>query len=106
MTKSSGEAMRAVSAALDPGRFHDRRALAAEAARHLGVAARAHARSPSAGRRCRSSRRWKPSAIDSTAVKTMTTPAMPMIATIDEPRRCGIERRVTPVTAMIWRASS
>jgi hypothetical protein len=45
---------------------------------------------------------WKPSAIDSTAVKTMTTPPMPTIATIDEPRRCGIERRVTPVTAIIW----
>ena len=44
----------------------------------------------------------KPSAIDSTAVKTITTPAMPMTATVDEPSRCGIDRSVTPVTAMIW----
>ena len=43
-----------------------------------------------------------PSAIDSTAVKTMTTPAMPMIATVDEPSRWPIDRRVTPVTAIVW----
>jgi hypothetical protein len=42
-----------------------------------------------------------PSAIDNTAVKTMTTPAMPMIATVDEPSRWPIERRVTPVTAKV-----
>jgi hypothetical protein len=42
----------------------------------------------------------KPSAIDSTAVKTMTTPAMPITATIVDPRRWGIERSVTPVTAI------
>src|SRR5207244_2161990 len=43
----------------------------------------------------------KPSAIDSTPRKTTTTPAMPMIATVDDPSRWRIERRLTPVTAMI-----
>ena len=32
----------------------------------------------------------------------MTTPAMPMMATVDEPSRWRIDRRLTPVTAMIW----
>jgi hypothetical protein len=31
----------------------------------------------------------------------MTTPPMPMIATIDDPSRCGIERSVTAVTCRI-----
>ncbi len=48
----------------------------------------------------------KPSAIDSTAENTMTTPAMPTIATTEEPRRCGIDRRLTLVTAMSATASS
>src|SRR5262249_39752871 len=41
----------------------------------------------------------KPSAIDKTATNTMTTPAIPMTATAEEPSRCGIVRRLTTVTA-------
>ena len=44
---------------------------------------------------------FTPSAIDSTATKTRTTPAMPTIATDDEPSRCRMERMLTLVTAMI-----
>ena len=43
----------------------------------------------------------KPSAIDSTDVKTITTPATPMTATADDPSRCEIDLRVTTVTARI-----
>ena len=42
-----------------------------------------------------------PSAIDSTATNTRTTPAMPMTATLDEPSRARIDRRFTDVTARI-----
>ena len=42
-----------------------------------------------------------PSAIESTATKTSTTPAMPITATADEPSRSRIDRMVTPVTAII-----
>ena len=42
-----------------------------------------------------------PSAIDSTAQNTMTTPPIPMMATTEEPSRCGIDCRVTVVTAMV-----
>ena len=44
----------------------------------------------------------KPSPIDSTPRKTTTTPAMPMMATVDDPSRWRIERRFTLDTAMIW----
>src|SRR5262245_7396054 len=44
---------------------------------------------------------FTPSAIDRTATKTSTTPAMPMTATAEEPSRAGMERMLTPVTAMI-----
>src|SRR5215207_4954185 len=43
----------------------------------------------------------KPSAIDSTEVKTITTPATPITATADEPSRCEIDLSVTTVTARI-----
>src|SRR5262245_43601340 len=43
----------------------------------------------------------RPSAIDSTATKTTTTPAMPTIATAEEPARCGSVRRLRRVTAPI-----
>src|SRR5690606_3722594 len=42
-----------------------------------------------------------PSAIDSTATRTTTTPAMPMMATMDDPSRCGMVRRLSTVTATI-----
>ena len=42
-----------------------------------------------------------PEAIDSTETSTITTPAMPMMATPDEPRRCGMVRRLSAVTAMV-----
>ena len=45
----------------------------------------------------------KPSAIDSTDTNTTTTPAMPTMATADEPSRCGIVRRLSAVTASVWR---
>ena len=44
----------------------------------------------------------KPEAIDSTETSTTTTPAMPTMATPDEPRRCGIVRRLRAVTARVW----
>src|SRR5687767_13693546 len=43
----------------------------------------------------------KPCAIDNTETSTITTPAMPTIATPDEPRRCGMVRRLTIVTASV-----
>ena len=43
----------------------------------------------------------KPCAIDSTDTSTMTTPAMPTMATPEEPRRCGMVRRFSIVTAMV-----
>ena len=43
-----------------------------------------------------------PEAIDSTDTSTMTTPAIPTMATPDEPRRCGIVRKLRAVTASIW----
>ena len=43
----------------------------------------------SADRRTPSSSRSKPSAIDSTATNTSTTPAMPTTATVEEPSRCA-----------------
>ena len=50
---------------------------------------------------------FSPSAIDSTPMNTTTTPQMPIMATIEEPRRSLIDRMLTPVTAMIceraWR---
>src|SRR6478672_8790788 len=45
----------------------------------------------------------KPAAIDSTDTKTTTTPAMPTIATPDEPSRAGIVRRLSAITASVWR---
>ena len=42
-----------------------------------------------------------PAAIDSTDTSTTTTPAMPMMATPDEPRRCGMVRRLRAVTANV-----
>jgi len=45
---------------------------------------------------------WNPSLIDSTETSTTTTPAMPTIATADEPARCGSVRRLRSVTAPIW----
>src|SRR5437763_14379630 len=44
----------------------------------------------------------KPSPIDNTATNTMTTPAIPTIATTDEPSRWGIFRMPSDVTAMVW----
>ena len=43
----------------------------------------------------------KPEAIDSTDTSTTTTPAMPMIATPEEPSRCGMVRRFSSVTATV-----
>ena len=43
----------------------------------------------------------KPWAIDSTETSTITTPAMPTMATPDEPRRCGMVRRFSIVTAIV-----
>src|SRR5687767_14129744 len=43
----------------------------------------------------------KPCAIDNTETSTITTPAIPTIATPDEPRRCGMVRRLTIVTANV-----
>ena len=43
----------------------------------------------------------KPSAIDSTATNTATTPAKPTTATLDEPSRCRRLIRFTPVTASV-----
>src|SRR5678816_2099510 len=42
-----------------------------------------------------------PAAIESTETKTMTTPAMPIMATADEPSREGIVRRLTDMTAIV-----
>ena len=44
----------------------------------------------------------KPEAIESTDTSTTTTPAMPMMATPEEPRRCGMVRRFSSVTATVW----
>src|SRR5258705_6440642 len=44
----------------------------------------------------------KPSPIDSTATKTITTPAMPTIATADELRRCGMVRTLSAETMNVW----
>src|SRR5215510_16377355 len=44
---------------------------------------------------------WKPSAIESTATNTMTTPTIPSTATAEDPRRCLIELKLTAVTARI-----
>src|SRR5262245_12713987 len=43
----------------------------------------------------------KPSAIESTATNTITTPAMPTTATADELRRCGIVRTLSAETASV-----
>ncbi len=43
----------------------------------------------------------KPCAIESTATSTMTTPAIPITATADDPSRCEIVRRFSHVTARI-----
>ena len=102
ITKSSGDACTPSGALLDARRVRDEpRLLAAEAARHLGVAAGAQdddglriAACPASP--CGSLRRSR-----ARAGKTMTTPAMPMTATIEEPRRWPIDRSVTPVTAMV-----
>ena len=42
-----------------------------------------------------------PDAIESTDTNTTTTPAMPTMATPDEPSRCGMVRRLSAVTAMV-----
>ncbi len=42
-----------------------------------------------------------PAAIDSTDTKTMTTPAMPTMATIDEPRRAGMVLKLSAMTASV-----
>ncbi len=42
-----------------------------------------------------------PSAIDSTAIRTMTTPAMPIMPTIDELSLWGIVRMLRSVTATV-----
>src|SRR4030095_14993254 len=44
-----------------------------------------------------------PAAIESTDTKTTTTPAMPMTATPDELRRCGIVRRLSALTVSVCR---
>src|SRR5262245_14063083 len=44
----------------------------------------------------------KPCAIDNTETSTITTPAMPTMATPEEPSRCGMVRRLSNVTAMVW----
>src|SRR3954454_4245531 len=46
--------------------------------------------------------REKPSAIDRTATKTITTPAMPTTATADEPRRSRMVRMLSQATEKIW----
>jgi hypothetical protein len=43
----------------------------------------------------------KPWAIDSTDTSRLTTPAMPMMATPEDPSRCGMVRRFSSVTAMV-----
>ena len=48
----------------------------------------------------------KPAAIDSTDTKTTTTPAMPTIATSDEPSRGGMVRRLSAMTASVCRQSA
>jgi hypothetical protein len=42
-----------------------------------------------------------PAEMESTDTKTMTTPAMPMMATTEDPRREGIVRRLTDMTAIV-----
>jgi hypothetical protein len=42
-----------------------------------------------------------PAAIDSTETNTTTTPAIPTIATPVDPRRRGMVRRLSDVTAMV-----
>src|SRR5262245_44207809 len=42
-----------------------------------------------------------PAEIERTDTKTITTPAIPIIATVDEPRRAGIVRRLTINTAIV-----
>ena len=44
----------------------------------------------------------KPSAMESTATKTATTPMTPKAAAAEAPRRCPIVRRLSPVTAATW----
>ena len=96
MTNSSGEACGPSAPRSMPGAsVMSRGFFAREAAGHLGVAARAQDDHRAADRRCRCIAARKPSAIDSTATNTMTTPAMPMIATTEEPSRCRIDRRLT-----------
>jgi hypothetical protein len=43
----------------------------------------------------------KPCAIESTETSTTTTPAMPTTATLDDPSRRGIVRRLSDVTATV-----
>ena len=42
---------------------------------------------------------WNPSAMDSTATKTITTPVTPITATAEDPARWGSVRSVSAVTA-------
>src|SRR5882672_5166067 len=44
----------------------------------------------------------KPSPIESTATNTITTPAMPITATAEELRRCGIVRTLSAATVRVW----
>src|SRR5215510_6624215 len=43
----------------------------------------------------------KPAEIDSTETNTTTTPAIPIMATAEEPKRLGIVRRLTSITAIV-----
>ena len=45
----------------------------------------------------------KPAEIDSTDTNTMTTPAIPMMATVEEPSRAGIVRKLRNSTATVCR---
>src|SRR6478735_3690306 len=44
----------------------------------------------------------KPCAIDNTDTSTITTPAMPTMATPEEPSRCGMVLKFNIVTANVW----
>ena len=101
MTKSSGEATAPSSSRWMPGVSMIRRAVSPLRPLVISVSLPARITMTVCGSPTSLIAFRKPSAIDSTPRNTSTTPAMPMIATTEEPIRCEIDRRLTPVTAKI-----
>ena len=95
MTKSSGDAIAPRSSRAMPGVSMMSRAVSPLRPLVISVSLPARMTITVCGSPTPAIAALKPSAIDSTPRKTTTTPAMPMIATADEPSRCRIDRRLT-----------